>query len=264
MRSGRPSMRHICSTRTTGSIASDRKLRGDYRSTSKGEAVVLEEWRAHQDVLAMRGLWCSGDRVRPLGDQIARVASGSGLWTAAQPTCRRGCRPGLRRSSVRGPRPDRGPPPGPDRVGRGRSASGSGSAAASGPSRRSHCPRADRLGSASTTSGVTIPTHLARYLVEDRLVVAQGAGGCGRIYSGNGGERQRNARQAGGEAVRPGPRNRRGSSARGSLLPGANGCRHGQSLHPGGESGIAGALPQGRPVRTDRSSGVSHEVDRAG
>lgn len=53
--------------------------------TDGGEAVVLEEWRSHLDVLAMRGLWCAGDRVPELAGQIARLAAGQGYGRVLSP-----------------------------------------------------------------------------------------------------------------------------------------------------------------------------------
>jgi [ribosomal protein S18]-alanine N-acetyltransferase len=53
--------------------------------TDAGEAVVLEEWRSHLDVLAMRGLWCAGDRVPELAAQIARLAAVQGYGRVLSP-----------------------------------------------------------------------------------------------------------------------------------------------------------------------------------
>jgi ribosomal-protein-alanine N-acetyltransferase len=53
--------------------------------TDRGEAVVLEEWRSHLDVLAMRGLWCAGDRVPELTAQIAHLAAIQGYGRVLSP-----------------------------------------------------------------------------------------------------------------------------------------------------------------------------------
>jgi len=53
--------------------------------TVRGEAVLLEEWRSHLDVLAMRGLWCSGERVAPLTDQVIAAAAGQGYGRLLSP-----------------------------------------------------------------------------------------------------------------------------------------------------------------------------------
>lgn len=53
--------------------------------TARGEAVVLEEWRSHLDVLAMRGVWCAGDRVPVLVRQMASVARHQGYGRLLSP-----------------------------------------------------------------------------------------------------------------------------------------------------------------------------------
>jgi ribosomal protein S18 acetylase RimI-like enzyme len=44
------------------------------RVTPAGEAAVLERWRAHLDLLAIQGIWCSTDRVAPIVEDLIQVA----------------------------------------------------------------------------------------------------------------------------------------------------------------------------------------------
>ena len=53
--------------------------------TARGEAVVAEEWRSHLDVLALRGLWASSDRVPALVGQIGRIAAEHGFGRILSP-----------------------------------------------------------------------------------------------------------------------------------------------------------------------------------
>jgi len=53
--------------------------------TAAGEAAVLEQWRSHLDVLAIRGLWCAGDRVAGLVAQLARLAADQGYGRVLSP-----------------------------------------------------------------------------------------------------------------------------------------------------------------------------------
>jgi [ribosomal protein S18]-alanine N-acetyltransferase len=144
--------------------------------TSRGEAVVLEEWRAHQDVLAMRGLWCSGDRVRLLGDQIARVASGQGYGRLLSPLVAEDVAPVYQRArfAVHGLivalRLDR--------------SAWIEAGARPAPGLRLRQALADDLTALEHIDSECFDdfwrydaAHLARYLVEDRLVVAEGREG---------------------------------------------------------------------------------------
>jgi hypothetical protein len=69
--------------------------------TDGGEAVVLEEWRSHLDVLAMRGLWCAGDRVPELAGQIARLAAGQGYGRVLSPLLAEEFAPVYRRAGMK-------------------------------------------------------------------------------------------------------------------------------------------------------------------
>lgn len=53
--------------------------------TGRGEAVVLERWRATLDILAVRGLWCGADRVPDLLRQVKRLAAGYGFGRLLSP-----------------------------------------------------------------------------------------------------------------------------------------------------------------------------------
>lgn len=53
--------------------------------TERGEAVVLERWRSHLDVLAMLGVWCSRRRVPELVQQVRRIASARGYGRLLSP-----------------------------------------------------------------------------------------------------------------------------------------------------------------------------------
>ncbi len=55
------------------------------QGTGRGEAVVLERWRSHLDVLAVRGLWASASRVPDLIDGVARIASRQGFGRVLSP-----------------------------------------------------------------------------------------------------------------------------------------------------------------------------------
>lgn len=144
--------------------------------TSRGEAVVLEEWRSHLDVLAMRGLWCAGDRIPPLADQIARVAAGQGYGRLLSPLVATAVAPIYERArfSVHGSivalRLDRG----------------------AWKHEEPHLAQGVRLRRALADDLPALVcidaqcfddfwrydlNHLARYLVEDRLVVAEGPEG---------------------------------------------------------------------------------------
>jgi [ribosomal protein S18]-alanine N-acetyltransferase len=144
--------------------------------TGRGEAVVLEEWRTHLDVLAMRGLWCSGDRVPHVVQEIARVAADQGYGRLLSPLVAADVAPVYERAgfSVHGSivalRLDRGawdpeePRPAPDV--------------------RLRQALADDLPALVRIDAECFDDfwrydadRLARYLVEDRLVVAAGAEG---------------------------------------------------------------------------------------
>ena len=47
--------------------------------TSAGEAVVLGRWREHMDLLGVRGLWCSTQRVPVLLDDLCTIARAQGF-----------------------------------------------------------------------------------------------------------------------------------------------------------------------------------------
>jgi len=53
--------------------------------TGRGEAVVAEEWRSHLDVLALRGLWASSGRIPALIDQIGGIAAEHGFGRILSP-----------------------------------------------------------------------------------------------------------------------------------------------------------------------------------
>lgn len=144
--------------------------------TGRGEAVVLEEWRSHLDVLAMRGLWCSGDRVPPLVEQVARVAAGQGYGRLLSPLVAVGVAPVYERAglSVHGSiialRLDRSAwkPEEPHPA----------------PGVRLRQVLADDLPALVRIDAECFdefwrydPDRLARYLMEDRLVVAEGPEG---------------------------------------------------------------------------------------
>jgi [ribosomal protein S18]-alanine N-acetyltransferase len=124
----------------------------------------------------MRGLWCSGDRVRPLGDQIARVAAVQGYGRLLSPLVAEDVAPVYERArfSVHGLivalRLNR--------------AALGGAGARPAPDLRLRQAVADDLPALVQIDSECFddfwrydPDHLARYLVEDRLVVAQGEEG---------------------------------------------------------------------------------------
>lgn len=144
--------------------------------TGRGEAVLLEEWRSHLDVLAMRGLWCSGERVAPLAEQIAAVAAGQGYGRLLSPLVAEEVAPVYERAGF----------------------SVHGTVIALRLDRRAWADEEIdlfgevRLRQALADDLPTLvdidaecfdefwrydPEHLARYLVEDRLVVAEGPDG---------------------------------------------------------------------------------------
>ncbi len=53
--------------------------------TDQGEAVVFERWRAHLEVLALKGLWAAPGRVPAVVRAAARVAAGQGFSTLLSP-----------------------------------------------------------------------------------------------------------------------------------------------------------------------------------
>lgn len=53
--------------------------------TGRGEGVVLEEWRTHLDVLAMRALWCAPGRLPQLVAQVADIAAEQGFGGVLSP-----------------------------------------------------------------------------------------------------------------------------------------------------------------------------------
>lgn len=53
--------------------------------TMRGEAVVLERWRAHLDVLAIAGLWASPSRTPHLLRGVARIARQQGFGRVLSP-----------------------------------------------------------------------------------------------------------------------------------------------------------------------------------
>ncbi len=55
------------------------------RATERGEGAVLSAWRAHLQVLAIRGLWCAEPRTPRLLDDIAEVAVDHGFVSVLSP-----------------------------------------------------------------------------------------------------------------------------------------------------------------------------------
>lgn len=64
------------------------RARGDkwrVQVTERGEGVVLEPWRTHLDVLAIRALWCAPGRVASLVEQTANIAADHGYYRVLSP-----------------------------------------------------------------------------------------------------------------------------------------------------------------------------------
>lgn len=55
------------------------------RASDRGEGAVVGAWRSHLDVLAIRGLWCSTDRLALLLDEIKQIASDHGFHSLLSP-----------------------------------------------------------------------------------------------------------------------------------------------------------------------------------
>lgn len=55
------------------------------RVTGEGDAMVLSVWRAHLDVLAIRGIWAPADRIPALVSDAAAVAVSRGLGRVMSP-----------------------------------------------------------------------------------------------------------------------------------------------------------------------------------
>ncbi len=53
--------------------------------SGNGEAAVLERWRDHLDVLAIKGMWCTADRMPVLIDELTDVAAGQGFGRLLSP-----------------------------------------------------------------------------------------------------------------------------------------------------------------------------------
>ncbi len=53
--------------------------------TESGELAVLERWRSHLDVLAVKGLWCSARRIPALVGQLNRIARQQGFGRLLSP-----------------------------------------------------------------------------------------------------------------------------------------------------------------------------------
>lgn len=69
--------------------------------TGQGEAAVLEEWREHLDVLAVRALWCAERRVPELMSQIARIARDRGYVRVLSPLVPQECAQAYLRADLR-------------------------------------------------------------------------------------------------------------------------------------------------------------------
>lgn len=144
--------------------------------TERGEAVVLEEWRSHLDVLAMRGLWCSGGRVADLVAQVSRLAADQGYGRVLSPLVAEELAPlyeragmAVRESIVTLRLEGRGERAVEDRP---------------VPGVALRRARADDLGELVRLDAECFDefwrydaVHLSRYLAEDRVVVAEGPGG---------------------------------------------------------------------------------------
>ncbi len=68
--------------------------------TDSGEAAVVERWRSHLDVLAIRGLWCSGERVPVLVGQLERVARQQGFSYLLSPLVATDAAPSYERADM--------------------------------------------------------------------------------------------------------------------------------------------------------------------
>jgi ribosomal-protein-alanine N-acetyltransferase len=53
--------------------------------TDRGEGVLLEPWREHLDVLAIRAIWCGIDRVSSLVEQVMDIAARQGYGHVLSP-----------------------------------------------------------------------------------------------------------------------------------------------------------------------------------
>jgi len=89
------------------------------RVNSRGEAAVVERWRDHLDLLAIRGLWCSPRRVAVAVEDLRAVARAQGLGRllgpllcedAARPYLAAGMRVAQRTITLRLDRPGRHKP----------------------------------------------------------------------------------------------------------------------------------------------------------
>lgn len=69
--------------------------------TGQGEAAVLETWREHLDVLAVRALWCAESRVPELMREIALIARERGHGRVLSPLAPHGLAPVYRRAGLR-------------------------------------------------------------------------------------------------------------------------------------------------------------------
>ncbi|HET6497782.1 MAG TPA: GNAT family N-acetyltransferase [Coriobacteriia bacterium] len=69
--------------------------------TGQGEAAVLETWRDHLDVLAVRALWCADSRVPELVRQIARIARDRGYGRILSPLVSQEFAPAYLRGGLR-------------------------------------------------------------------------------------------------------------------------------------------------------------------
>ncbi len=53
--------------------------------SDRGECAVLERWREHLEIVAMRGAWCSAERMPAFVDRLMQVARDQGMDTLLSP-----------------------------------------------------------------------------------------------------------------------------------------------------------------------------------
>ncbi|MBA4370476.1 MAG: hypothetical protein C0418_02725 [Coriobacteriaceae bacterium] len=68
--------------------------------TPGGEAVVLERWREHLDILAMRGVWCAERRVPAIVGQVRAIAADLGFGRVLSPLVSEGAAEAYRRAGM--------------------------------------------------------------------------------------------------------------------------------------------------------------------
>lgn len=66
-----------------------------------GKGAVVERWRAHLDILAIRGLWCSRQEIPDAVEEVARVAREQGFGHVLSPLVPRESAPDYERAGMR-------------------------------------------------------------------------------------------------------------------------------------------------------------------